>query len=226
MRLQRNEYLLFLANFLINNHILWHVFSIFVHKDNEIMGKNIAILASGNGTNAENIIQHFGTTEHRVKLVLTNSQKAFALERARKLGVKCAYFSKDFWADGNSILSVLQTEGIDFIVLAGFLSRVPDNILRAYPRRIVNIHPSLLPKFGGKGMYGDMVHQAVLASGDKESGITIHYTNEHYDEGQIIAQYSCAVNPDDTFITLANRVHTLEYEYYPKVIEKLLNELG
>lgn len=189
------------------------------------MVKNIAILASGNGTNAENIIQHFYENEHIcVKLVLTNSQKAFALERARKLGVKCAYFSKEFWAEGSTLLTMLKAEKIDFIVLAGFLARIPDNILKAYLNKMVNIHPSLLPKYGGKGMYGDKVHQAVLDSGDTESGITIHYTNEHYDEGQIIVQYRCEVKPDDTFVTLANRVHALEYEYYPKVIERLLLE--
>ena len=187
------------------------------------MAKNIAILASGNGTNAENIIQHFKDRDDIcVKLVVTNSQKAFALERARKLGVKCAYFSKEFWAEGETLLRFFQQEQIDFVVLAGFLARIPDVMLAAYTHRMVNIHPSLLPKYGGKGMYGDKVHQAVLDSGDKESGITIHYTNEHYDEGQIIAQYRCEVKEDDTFVTLANRVHALEYEYYPKVIEQLL----
>jgi len=187
------------------------------------MAKNIAILASGNGTNAENIIQHFKDRDDIcVKLVVTNSQKAFALERARKLGVKCAYFSKEFWAEGETLLRFFQQEQIDFVVLAGFLARIPDVMLAAYTHRMVNIHPSLLPKYGGKGMYGDKVHQAVLDSGDKESGITIHYTNEHYDEGQIIVQYRCEVKEDDTFVTLANRVHALEYEYYPKVIEELL----
>lgn len=190
------------------------------------MEKKIAILASGSGTNAENIIQYFsGSDEVKVKLVLTNSQKAFALERARKLGVACAYFSKPFWADGHTILGLLKSEGIDFIVLAGFLAKIPDVILHEYPNRMVNIHPSLLPKHGGHGMYGDKVHQDVLASGDTESGITIHYTNEHYDQGQIIAQYKCPVLKDDTFLTLATRVHQLEYEYYPKVIEQLLSKL-
>ena len=188
-----------------------------------IMTKNLAILAYGSGTNAENIIQHFSEKKNIcVKLVLTNVQKAFVLERSRKLGVKCVYFSKEFWQEGQTLLALLRQEQIDFIVLAGFLARIPDVILQAFPGRMVNIHPSLLPKFGGKGMYGDKVHQAVLASGEKESGITIHYTNEHYDEGQIIAQYRCEVKPDDTFVTLANRVHALEYEYYPKVIEQLV----
>jgi len=190
------------------------------------MTKNLAILASGSGTNAENIIQYFkGHDDVSVKLVLTNSQKAFALERARKFGVPCAYFSKQFWADGHTILDLLKSEKIDFIILAGFLAKIPQVILQAYPNRMVNIHPSLLPKHGGHGMYGDKVHQDVLASGDTESGITIHYTNEHYDEGQIIAQYKCPVFKDDTFLTLATRVHQLEYEYYPKVIEQLLAKL-
>ena len=203
-------------------HFVAH-FSYFCAKNRHVMTKNLAILASGSGTNAENIIQHFSENENIcVKLVLANVQKAFVLERARKLGVKCAYFSKEFWQEGETLLALLQKEKIDFIVLAGFLARIPDVILQAYLGKMVNIHPSLLPKFGGKGMFGDKVHQAVLASGEKESGITIHYTNEHYDEGQIIAQYRCEVKPDDTFVTLANRVHALEYEYYPKVIERLL----
>ena len=143
------------------------------------MGKNIAILASGNGTNAENIIRYFREkATARVALVLTNRPSAYVLQRAASLDVPALCFSKDEWADGRPVLQALQAHAIDFVVLAGFLARVPDNILHAYPQRMVNIHPSLLPKFGGKGMYGDRVHQAVLAAGETESGITIHYTNE------------------------------------------------
>lgn len=187
---------------------------------------NIAILASGNGSNAENIARHFmSSPKVKVALILTNSQKAYALKRSRDLGIPCAYFSKEFWQDGQAILSLLMSYQIGFVVLAGFLAKVPDVILQAYPQRMVNIHPSLLPLHGGKGMYGDRVHEDVLHCGDKESGITIHYTSEVYDAGQIIAQYRCEVKPDDTPDTLATRVHALEYEYYPRVIEELIMKL-
>lgn len=191
------------------------------------MVRNIAVLASGNGSNAENIIRYFkekGTAA--VSLVLSNRREAFALERARRLGVPAVYFPKEEWADGEAVLAALREYKVDFVVLAGFLVRVPSNILRAYPSRMVNIHPSLLPKFGGKGMYGDGVHRAVLASGETESGITIHYTNERYDEGAVICQHKCPVLSGDTVETLAARIHVLEYEYYPKVIEQLVLNLG
>lgn len=191
------------------------------------MVRNIAVLASGNGSNAENIIRYFkekGTAA--VSLVLSNRREAFALERARRLGVPAVYFPKEEWADGEAVLAALREYKVDFVVLAGFLVRVPSNILRAYPSRMVNIHPSLLPKFGGKGMYGDGVHRAVLASGETESGITIHYTNERYDEGAVICQHKCPVLPGDTVETLAARIHVLEYECYPKAIEQLVLDLG
>lgn len=187
------------------------------------MGKNIAIFASGNGTNAENIIRYFqGNGEVRVKLVVSNRRSAFVLERAARLGVPSACLTKEEWADGRAVLALMEEAEIDFIVLAGFLARVPDCLLQAYPDKIVNIHPSLLPKFGGKGMYGEHVHEAVLAAGEQESGITIQYINEHFDEGAIICQQKCPVLPDDTPDTLAARVHALEYEYYPRVVEQLV----
>lgn len=190
-------------------------------------GKNIAVLASGSGTNAENIIRYFREKgSARVALVLTNRQNAFVLERAKGLGVPCVWFANSDWESGELVLSTLREHDIDFVVLAGFLARVPDNILHAYPNKMINIHPSLLPKFGGKGMYGDRVHEAVIASGEKESGITIHYTNEHYDEGGIICQQKCPVLPGDTPEELAQRIHRLEYEYYPKVIEELVEGLS
>ena len=163
-----------------------------------------------------------GKGSARVALVLTNRQNAFVLERAKRLGVPCVWFAKSDWESGELVLSTLREYDIDFVVLAGFLARVPDNILHAYPNKMINIHPSLLPKFGGKGMYGDRVHEAVIASGERESGITIHYTNEHYDEGGIICQQKCPVLPGDTPEELAQRIHRLEYEYYPKVIEGLV----
>ena len=191
------------------------------------MSKSIAIFASGNGTNAENIIRYFQNSELvNVELVLTNRESAFVLERARSLNVPFACMGKAEWMDGTAVLSLLENRGIDFIVLAGFLARVPDCILHAYPNKMINIHPSLLPKFGGKGMYGDRVHEAVIAAGEKESGITIHYTNEHYDEGAIICQVKCPVLPEDTPDDLAHRIHALEYDTYPKVIEKLLESEG
>jgi len=190
------------------------------------MSRNIAIFASGNGTNAENIIKYFsGNKDIKVKIVMANKADAFVLERAHRLGIPTLYINREQWADATHILTLLHEQQIDFIVLAGFLARIPDALLHAYPNRIVNIHPSLLPKFGGKGMYGNKVHEAVVAAGETESGITIHYLNEHYDEGQIIAQYRCPVLPDDTPQDVATRVHALEYEYYPKVIEQLLTAL-
>lgn len=187
------------------------------------MEKKIAIFASGSGTNAENIIRYFrekGTAT--VALVLTNRRDAFVLERAARLDVPARWFAKSDWENGEAVLDVLKEYGIDFVVLAGFLARVPENILHKYPERMVNIHPSLLPKFGGKGMYGDRVHEAVIAAGEQESGITIHYTSERYDEGAVICQKRCPVLPDDTPETLAQRIHRLEYETYPQVIEALL----
>ncbi|MDO4163128.1 MAG: phosphoribosylglycinamide formyltransferase [Bacteroides sp.] len=187
------------------------------------MAKNIAIFASGSGTNAENIIRYFRVKGGaQVVLVVTNRKDAYVAERARRLQVPCVYQPKEEWAEGNNVLALLEEKSVDFIVLAGFLARIPDRLLRAYPDRIVNIHPSLLPKFGGKGMYGNRVHEAVLAAGEAESGITIHYINEHYDEGTVIAQYRCPVLPTDTAEELAQRVHSLEYEYYPKEIEVLM----
>jgi len=187
------------------------------------MTKNIAVLASGSGTNAENIIRYFREKgAARVALVLTNRRDAFVLERAKGLGVPCACFPKSEWESGEAVLAMLRSHEIDFVVLAGFLARVPDVVLHAYPDKMINIHPSLLPKFGGKGMYGDRVHEAVIAAGEQESGITIHYTNERYDEGAVICQLKCPVLPDDTPDSLAQRIHQLEYEHYPKVIEQLL----
>ncbi len=187
---------------------------------------NIAILASGNGTNAENIVNSFrGSKTVNVSMIITNVRNAYVIERAKNLGIPCAYFSRDFWQDGHSIAAFMRQQNIGLIVLAGFLAKVPDALIEAWPDRIINIHPSLLPKYGGKGMYGDRVHEAVIAAGDKESGITIHYINDRLDEGQVIAQYRCDVNPDDTPHTLAQRVHELEYRFYPQVIGTLAENL-
>ena len=144
------------------------------------------------------------------------------MERAHRLGVPCNVFPKEDWIAGDEILAILQECRIDFVVLAGFLVRVPDLLLHAYPDKIINIHPALLPKFGGKGMYGDRVHEAVVAAGEKESGITIHYINEHYDEGNAIFQATCPVLPTDSPDDVAKKVHALEYEHFPQVIEQVL----
>ena len=187
------------------------------------MQKNIAIFASGSGTNAENIIRYFAEKPgFRVKKVYCNVPDAYVLERAKKYNVPTQVFNRAEFRNPDIILRQLQEEGTDFIILAGFLWLVPPCITNAYPNRIVNIHPALLPAYGGKGMYGHHVHEAVLAAGEKESGITIHYVNEHYDSGDIIFQATCPVLPDDTPDTLAARVHELEYAHFPRVIEEVL----
>lgn len=190
------------------------------------MKKNIAIFASGSGTNAENIINYFkDNDEVTIKLVVSNKSDAFVLQRAKNLNVPSAVCSKTDWATGEKILDLMKENEIDFIVLAGFLLKVPEKLLEAYPRRIVNIHPALLPKHGGKSMYGSKVHEAVVADGDKESGITIHYIDEHYDQGQTIYQAKCEVLPTDTPDDVAKKVHALEYKWFPVVIERVLSKL-
>jgi len=185
---------------------------------------NIAIFASGSGSNAENIINHFNYGNlAKVVLVLSENKNAFVFERARKLSVPTLFFTIDELKTGK-VLSILKQYNIDIVVLAGFLKLFPESIIDEYPQKIVNIHPALLPKYGGKGMYGSRVHEAVINAGEKESGITIHYVNRNYDDGNIIFQAKCPVMKDDTPDTLAQRVHRLEYEHFPKVIEKLLQE--
>jgi phosphoribosylglycinamide formyltransferase-1 len=188
--------------------------------------RNIAIFASGSGTNAENIITYFSNKKSaKVKLVLSNKRDAFVLERAAKNNVDSFFFDyAEFYHTGIVIDRLISYE-IDFIVLAGFLLLVPENILKMYPKRIINIHPALLPLYGGRGMYGDRVHRKVIENHDKESGITIHYVNENYDSGDIIFQARCRVDPSDTAETLAARVHELEYLHYPRVIEDMVNGL-
>jgi len=188
--------------------------------------RNIAIFASGSGTNAENIIKYFSNKKSgKVKLVLSNRREALVLKRAEALKVNSCYFDRDDFYTSGKILNMLTENGIDFIVLAGFLWLVPGSILERYERLIVNIHPALLPRYGGKGMYGDRVHRAVLENKDTESGITIHYVNRDYDEGDIIFQARCKVEGNDTVETLSARVHVLEYEHYPEIIESLILNL-
>lgn len=185
--------------------------------------KNIAIFASGSGTNAENIIKYFSTGKSaKVTIVLSNRPDAYVAVRAQKLNVEVKIFDRHDFYESGEVLRTLLDRKTYFIVLAGFLWLVPPEIIREFPRRIVNIHPALLPLFGGKGMYGDRVHRAVIEAGEKESGITIHYVNEIYDSGDIIFQARCSIASDDTPETLARKIHELEYRHYPVVIEKLV----
>ncbi|RLD46654.1 MAG: phosphoribosylglycinamide formyltransferase [Bacteroidetes bacterium] len=188
--------------------------------------KNIAIFASGNGTNAERIMDYFSANDAvNVQLVLTNNPEAGVIARAQKFDVPCFIFTRDEFYHSDKIDKILEDHHIDFIVLAGFLWLIPTSVVQAFPGRIVNIHPALLPKYGGKGMFGHHVHEAVLANKETQSGITIHYVNEHYDEGNIIFQATCLVKKDDTPESLASRIHELEYAHFPLVIEKLVDEL-
>lgn len=183
----------------------------------------IAIFASGSGSNAENITMYFENDKDvEVTLIVSNKKDAFVHERAKKLGVESVTFSKNDFQTTDNVVNLLKNKGIDFIVLAGFLLKVPQNILDAYPHKIVNIHPALLPKFGGKGMYGDNVHKAVVAAGETESGITIHYIDENYDEGDVIFQAKCEVLPSDTYEDVAKKVHTLEYMHFPVILGDIL----
>lgn len=186
---------------------------------------HIAIFASGEGTNAQNIIDFFkGSDTTKVNLIVSNNPKANVLNRSNKEGISTFIANRTSFYETDTVLNVLKNSQIDFIVLAGFLWKIPSSIIKAFPNKIINIHPALLPKFGGKGMYGINVHKAVISKQEKESGISIHYVNENYDEGQIIAQYNCTVEPTDTPDTLANKIHQLEKEYFPKTIERLLTE--
>ena len=187
---------------------------------------NIAIFASGNGSNAENIADFFKSNSNIIiDSFYTNKENAFVIERAKNLGIPCFYYPNQDFRQGNLVLSKLQERKIDFVVLAGFLLKIPVNILEVFPNKILNIHPALLPKYGGKGMYGDRVHQAVKESGDTESGITIHYVNECYDEGDPVFQARCTVLPSDSADDIADKVHKLEYLHFPKVIAQTIGDL-
>ncbi|MGI6717853.1 MAG: phosphoribosylglycinamide formyltransferase [Bacteroidales bacterium] len=212
---------------------------------------NIAIFASGNGTNAERIMEFYKNSDYaNVKLILTDKENAYVRERAKKFNVPSIYFERKFFnnkcekhsqntecdSENNlikveyhkfkdNLLNTLDEYDIDFIVLAGFLSLIPRWLIKQYNNRIINIHPALLPKYGGKGMYGDNVHKAVIDAGEKESGITIHYVNDEYDCGNIIFQAKCEVESSDTIESLANKIHKLEYKHYPEVIDSLIKNL-
>lgn len=186
----------------------------------------IALFASGSGSNAERITKYF-CSHHKIMpaVIFTNNPDAFVIERAKHLGLPCVVVGKAQLNDEQFFKNLLASYNIDFIVLAGFLLQIPAYLVEAFPQRIVNIHPALLPKYGGKGMYGNYVHEAVIANNEKESGISIHYVNENYDEGAILFQAKTYVGEGDTAETLAERIHALEYAYFPKVIEDVINKL-
>jgi phosphoribosylglycinamide formyltransferase-1 len=185
--------------------------------------KRIAIFASGNGTNAMNLIRFFeGATHAEVAFVLTNRPDAAVVQKAKAAKVEAIVVSNADVESGAALVEICQNNKIDLIVLAGFLRKIPQPLIAAYPNRIVNIHPALLPKYGGKGMFGDHVHRAVLEAGDEQSGISIHFVNEQFDEGKLIAQFSCPVYKEDTVETLRQRVQELEQQFFADVIHGLV----
>ncbi|OSY88826.1 phosphoribosylglycinamide formyltransferase [Tenacibaculum holothuriorum] len=184
--------------------------------------KRIVIFASGSGTNAENIIKYFQTSSvANVTHVLSNNEHAKVFERCERLNIDASLFDKESFRKDDTVLNFLLTEA-DFIVLAGFLWKIPEKIVEAFPNKIINIHPALLPKYGGKGMYGMNVHKAVKENNEVETGITIHYVNENYDEGAVIFQTSTSLSENDTPEDIAKKVHELEYLHFPRIIEEII----
>lgn len=184
----------------------------------------IVIFASGSGSNAENIIKYFNNSNLiSVVKILCNKKNAKVFERANRLNISSMYFSREDLNDTDLVLDILKAEA-DYVILAGFLWKIPSKIIEAFPNKIINIHPALLPKYGGKGMYGMHVHNAVVANKENETGITIHYVNENYDEGNIIFQERFTVLPSDSAEDVADKIHELEYKYFPKIIEKVILE--
>ncbi len=187
--------------------------------------KRIVIFASGSGTNAENLIRFFQNSDNAsVIQVLTNNPHAKVLDRAKKLNVSALSFNRVALTKTNDVLNILRASKPDLIVLAGFLWKFPEFILNEFPNKVINVHPALLPKFGGKGMYGMHVHEAVVANNEAETGITIHYVNENYDEGAVIFQAKCSVEPSDTAEHVAAKIHELEMEHFPKVVDEILTK--
>lgn len=189
--------------------------------------KRIAIFASGSGTNAQNIAEYFKEKPKiEVSCILSNNKNAYVLQRADILQIPAICFSREELYNSDNILRTLKRKNIDLIVLAGFLWMIPDYLLKNFPDRIINIHPALLPKYGGKGMYGKHVHNAVVSNNEKKSGISIHFVNEKYDEGKLIFQKEVELSEKDTAEMVAEKVHKLEYEYYPGIIEKVLENIN
>lgn len=184
----------------------------------------LAILGSGNGTNAQQISEYFASrADVEVCCIIYNKRDAYIAERAKNLGIEARYFGRKDFYETSAVLDYLHSKRADWVILAGFLWLVPENMLAAYPSRIINIHPALLPKFGGKGMYGHHVHEAVVAAHEKETGITIHIVDNHYDRGTTLFQARCAVDPDDTPDTVAAKIHLLEKEHFPRVIDETIH---
>lgn len=187
------------------------------------MPKKLAIFASGSGSNAENICNYFANHSGvMVVLICTNKLDAFIVKRAKKLNIPVTFITKTELNDFDSLHKTLQNTKVDFIILAGFLLKLPTIMVKKYKNRILNIHPSLLPKYGGRGMYGDNVHKAVLENKETESGISIHFVNQNYDKGELILQEKCSVSENETLETLAAKIHQLEQKYFPFTIEKIL----
>lgn len=190
------------------------------------MMKRLAIFASGNGSNAQAITEYFSeTNDARVVLILSNREDAFVIERAKALNIPVRVFNREDFYQTDLITQLLIDKQIDLVVLAGFLWLLPPSLIHAFPDRIINIHPALLPKYGGRGMYGSKVHKAVIEAGEKESGISIHYVNEHYDQGQVIFQARCTVETNDTPDSLAAKIHKLEYAHFASIIHQVLKTL-
>jgi phosphoribosylglycinamide formyltransferase-1 len=184
----------------------------------------IAVFASGSGSNAENIVQYFSVNESVIiDSIWTNNPNSFVLERAKRMNIKSFIFTREEFKNSDKVLNELQKREIDLIVLAGFLWLIPQNLIRQF--KIVNIHPALLPKYGGKGMFGMNVHNAVVENKETETGISIHYVNEKYDDGEIIFQAKCEVKPEDTPQDVASKVHELEYHYFPKIIGQVASQM-
>jgi phosphoribosylglycinamide formyltransferase-1 len=188
--------------------------------------KRIAIFASGSGSNAQKIMEHFKKhIDAEVVIVLTNNPEAYVLQRADNFEIPSHIFDKHEFYKTNNVVDLLKNLQIDLIVLAGFMWLIPQNLLKAFPNKIINIHPALLPKYGGKGMYGDRVHQAILDANEEESGITIHFVNEHFDEGEIIHQSRFRIEPGDDLEMVKFKGQQLEHLHYPKVVEQLLKKM-
>ena len=185
--------------------------------------KKIALFASGSGTNAQNIIEYFSENEWiEIDSLWSNNADAYALQRARNFQIETFVFSREEFKNSNFVVEKLLERDINLIVLAGFLWLIPSNLIQNF--QIINIHPALLPKYGGKGMYGMKVHETVVMNKEKESGISIHFVNDKYDDGELIFQAKCSILPTDSPEDVANKIHKLEYKYFPKIIEKVLNE--
>lgn len=196
----------------------------FTLKPSFLKPKQIVLLASGSGSNVGNIATYFEYAPNvTIAAVLTNKRDAKVIDRCNRLKINCLYFNKQAFSESDCVLNILKSLNPDLIILAGFLWKIPEPLIQAFPNKIINIHPALLPKYGGKGMYGMNVHKAVKENRDAETGITIHYVNENYDEGAVIHQTITRVLPEDSIEQIAEKVHQLEYEHFPKVIAKLLS---